>query len=100
MSNNAPFAVGQRVVYLGYTPKYERNDPVDILSKGKVYRVTECFCDSGYWYIGVDGDSVWAYIYEAFAPYDPPAIEIPAELLKEPVNETSDVLTVKEITHA
>lgn len=113
MSNNAPFAVGQGVVCMK-----SRKD--GLVLKGRTYTVTgvrkvTCGC----WVVSVAGvasihpysgcsdhglqatkfinnGAMWAH-YTLFAPYDHPAIEIPAELLKEPVEETSDVLTVKEM---
>lgn len=94
MSNNAPFAVGQRVVCIDDSPG--KVDGCKFCEKDRIYIVQDTFFDwNGVPNIKINGwhKFVWA---SRFAPYDPPAIEIPAELLKEPKHDQIDV-EIKEL---
>lgn len=89
----APFYVGQRVVCIEEPKrKLSINDglPYEI-RKNCVYRVKDCYQDDlGDWGVRIVGIR-HSYVVQYFAPYEPPAIEIPEVLLKEPVEERLDV---------
>lgn len=117
MSNNSnpPFSTGQRVVAL----KTSSVVCGMCIKKGNVYRVVETyFCKEGnHWFVGLSGffappeytvkkccsDSkiapsrILGGPHTYFAPYDPPKLEIPAELLEEQKTDCIDVIKEKEL---
>lgn len=107
----APFAIMSRVVAI-------KDAECGLWEKGDVFRVldvTQCSgCKTFVIDIGIkvikgngtrcskcgnnsiNSDYRWLCNPKSFAPYDPPAIEIPAELLKEPKQDCIDV-NIKEL---
>lgn len=98
-----PFYVGDRVICINSIPSSFTDPSLPPIKKGSVYIVESCFKGlfSGIWYVGLRGFP-WEYGISGshasrFAPYDPPAIEIPAELLEVDVKDGIDVKPVKEL---
>lgn len=98
-SNQQPFYVGQRVVCVTEPKrKLSVNDglPYEI-RKNCVYRVKDCYQDDfGDWGVRLVGIR-HSYRVQYFAPYDPPRLEIPAELLEVDTKDGIDVIKEKEL---
>lgn len=90
-NNNAPFYVGQRVVFIKDDFDGGRYNIKSKLETGSVHRIVNIWYSKGTWDVTI-GDGL-CYNYSCFAPIDERTVSIP-ESLKE---QAEEMIKVREV---